>query len=210
MLWTWISKSGSIKGYPWVRIGCNGKLFWTFFTRKSRRKISWLSYPEEGLVRPHEQLIEYHLTYMKDKFIALRNFYAMKTCGGVEVCVHAFAYICANWRQGHFTSGERSSGTLWIRGWVVFWGSLAVVAKRMPRIEPRSANLRHEICRCCGSENKSCARFPVLTSTTKVKVYEHAYCRSNGMNTWYLVYVMRRTVYQWHFGRCYIKRLERP
>jgi hypothetical protein len=27
---------------------------------------------------------------MKDKFIPLRNFYNMKTCGGVEVCVNSF------------------------------------------------------------------------------------------------------------------------
>jgi len=60
------------------------------FTRKSRREISWLSEPEEGLGCPHGQLIEYHLTDMKDKFIPLRNFYAMKTREGVEVCVHAF------------------------------------------------------------------------------------------------------------------------
>jgi hypothetical protein len=64
--------------------------------------------------------------------------------------------------------------------------SLEMVAKRMPGIEPRSAKLCHKICRCCGSENKPCAQFPVLTSTTKVKACEHAYCRSNGMKTWSL------------------------
>jgi hypothetical protein len=114
---------------------------------------------------------------MKGNFIPLRNFYAMKTWGRGGMCSYIFN-VCASWRQGHFTSGERSSGTLWIRGWVGCWDSLEMAAKWMPRIEPRSANLCHEICRCCGSENKPCAQFPVLTSP-----YEHAYCRSNGMKT---------------------------
>ena len=66
------------------------------------------------------------------------------------------------------------------------WDRLKVVVKGTPRIEPRSANSCHEIRRCCGSENKPCAQFPVLTSTTKVKAYERAYYRSNGIKTWCL------------------------
>jgi hypothetical protein len=143
-------------------IGCNGKLFWTFCTRKYRREIYWLSDSEEGLSSPHEQLTEYHFTDMKNKFIPLRNFYAMNTCGAWTMRAYIFN-ICASWGQGHFTSGERSSGTLWIRAWVGSWSNLEVAAKRMPRIEPRLVTLRHETRRCCGSENKPCAQCPVLT-----------------------------------------------
>ena len=88
------------------------------------------------------------------------------------------------------------------------WDSVEVLAMRMPRIEHRSANVRHEICRCCGSENNPRAQFPILIPTTKIKTYESAYSRSNGMKGDF-GYLTRRTVYQWHFGRCYIKKLER-
>lgn len=59
------------------------------FVFRKRREISWLSDSEEGLGCPHDQSIEYHSIDTKDKFIPVLNFYAMKTCGGLEVCVHA-------------------------------------------------------------------------------------------------------------------------
>jgi len=78
------------KRIPLVQDRMQRQTLLNIFTRKSRCEISWLSDPEEGLDCPHGQLIEYHLADMKDKFIPLRNFYAMITRGGVEVCVHAF------------------------------------------------------------------------------------------------------------------------
>jgi transposase len=75
----WVDKTT-----PLVQDRMQWQTLLNIFTRKSRREISWLSDPEEGLGCPRGQLIEYHLTDMKDKFITLRNFYAMKkTCGGV-------------------------------------------------------------------------------------------------------------------------------
>jgi hypothetical protein len=60
----------------------------------------------------------------------------MKAYGGVEVQIHIFltlALASDEWsasRPGHFSPGERASGTYWIGGWVNTRVGLDDVEKR--------------------------------------------------------------------------------